>query len=110
MWGWIAGLAAVLGGAGIYVATRDNEMESDDGANGKGAGWYVLRFDRVGEGSSSMKAYDKLPDGRRARLKELGRYDTKEEANAAARHARENEGWRGKGVKVIVDYRGRAPF
>jgi hypothetical protein len=31
-------------------------------------------------------------------------------ANAAARHARENEGWRGKGVKVIVDYRGRAPF
>jgi hypothetical protein len=110
MWGWILGGLAVIGG-GLYVATRGTEeVDNGDGANGKGAGWYVLRFDRVGEGSSKAASYDKLPDGRSARLKEFARYDTKEEANAAAHHAREHEGWRGKDVKVLVDYRGRGPF
>ena len=108
MWPWILGGLAVLGG-GLYVATRDGDGEPEAADGGKGAGWYTLMFDRVGEGSSTNAAYDKLPDGRRARLKQFDRYDTKEEATAAAREARAG-GWTGPDVKVIVDYRGRAPF
>jgi len=102
MWGWIIGAAAVLG-AGYVLVT----MPIGGGAQGpsKGAGWYVLLYDRLGEATG-----EKMPDGTAARLKEYrGVFDTKAQADAAAREARA-EGWTGKDARALVEYRDRSPW
>lgn len=108
--GWVLGGLGVLA-AGTYFATRPDEGGGEDEpeASSKGAGWYVLCFDHIEE-TNSKRAYDRLPDGRPARLKEFaGAFESKEEANEVALQKRE-DGWRGKTSRAIVDYRGRAPW
>jgi hypothetical protein len=51
-----------------------------------------------------------MPDGTAARLKEYrGVFDSKAEADAAAREARA-EGWTGKDARAFVEYRARSPW
>jgi hypothetical protein len=97
--GLVVGIAAGVGG--VLAAQRAALAGGPDES-----GWYVLRYEDVGD----RRAPDQTPTGQPATLKRFERFATEAAAEASAKNARQNEGWTGKGTKVVVAYFDRSPI
>ena len=106
MIGWILGA-----GAAVAVAVAVLADDSKRNKSVKGPGWYVLLYDKVGEGSRDPKEYDVLPNGIVARLKgQHGPFASKRDADLFAKEKRGKEAWRGKDARVVVTELEESPW